>query len=111
MAGCMGYAAATFSQARTRRATERIRTMAAPSFSTPQRANASRPVRRFTLEQANSALPLVKRIVADIVKTHGLASSYRQSLERPIGAKQPDITQQSLDGAIDRLEQLVDELS
>ena len=85
--------------------------MAAPSFSTPQRASQSRPVRRFSLEQANSALPLVKRIVADIVRTHGLASGYRQTLERTSGAKQIAVVQKDLDGAIDRLEQLVDELS
>jgi hypothetical protein len=84
--------------------------MAAPSFSTPQRATPAKVARRFTLEQANSALPLVKRIVADIVKTHGLASGFRQTLERTSATKETAIVQKQLDGAIDRLEQLVDEL-
>ena len=84
--------------------------MAAPS-STPQRSHPSRPVRRFTLEQAQRALPLVKRIVADIVRTHGLASSCRDAVERTTGARQASQAQHDLDAAIDRLEELVDELN
>ena len=44
--------------------------LATSFFLTPQPVSASRPVRKFTLSQANKALPLVKRIVADIVKAH-----------------------------------------
>jgi len=85
--------------------------MAAPSYFTPQKAKPSRPVRRFTLEQANSALPLVKRIVADIVAAHATASSHRQVLESVSGTKETNAAQRDLDASIDRLEQLVDELS
>jgi hypothetical protein len=85
--------------------------MAAPSSSTPQRSSPSRPPRRFTLEQANRALPLVKRIVADIVRTHGLASSHRDAVQRTNGAKQVAAVQKELDSAIDRLEELVEELN
>ena len=46
--------------------------MAAPQSSAHRPVRPSRPKRRFTLAQANSALPLVRRIVGDIVKTHGL---------------------------------------
>jgi hypothetical protein len=55
--------------------------MAAPSSSKPKRAAASRPVRRFSLEQANRALPLVRRIVTDIVRMHSSAATYRDALE------------------------------
>src|SRR5690349_20667028 len=86
--------------------------MAAPSSpSTPQRATPSRPARKFSLEQANRALPLVKRIVADIVRTHALAAGYREALERTSGAKEVKLVQQELDSSIDRLQDLVDELS
>jgi len=44
--------------------------MAGPQFFTPPSVTPSRPKRRFTLEQANKTLPLVSRIVNDIVKAH-----------------------------------------
>jgi hypothetical protein len=84
--------------------------MAAPQFFTPQRRAASRPVRRFTLEQANKSLPLVRRIVADIVRTHAVASGHREALENS-SAKEAAPIQKELDAAIARLEELVDELS
>jgi hypothetical protein len=84
--------------------------MAAPSSSTPKRA-ASRPARRFSLDQANRALPLVRRIVADIVRTHASAASYRDTLERTKGAREVALVQKDLDAAIDRLAELIDELS
>ena len=84
--------------------------MAAFKNSAPQRSPAHRSVRRFTLAQANSSLPLVKRIVADIVKAHALASSRRDALETATGTKEAAVAQQSLEMAIERLEDLVDEL-
>ena len=85
--------------------------MAAPQFFTPQRPAASRPVRRFTLEQANRSLPLVRRIVADIVRMHGVAASHRETLEKTTAAKELTVIQKELDAALARLEALVDELS
>jgi hypothetical protein len=85
--------------------------MAAPGFITPQRRAGSRPVRRFTLDLANRSLPLVKRIVSDIVRVHGLASSYRQSLEQTTGAKELATLQTELDRAVARQDELLDELS
>src|SRR4051812_43588801 len=94
------------------RGARKERAMAAPSSpSTPRRAAASKPARKFSLEQANRSLPYVKRIVADIVRTHALASSYRESLEQLAGAKEAAGLQQQLDRSIDRLQDLVDELS
>ena len=85
--------------------------MAAPSSSAPKRSKSSPQPHRFTLEQANRALPLVKRIVNDIVRTHSLASGYRDSVEMARDPGAALAAQRELDAAIDRLEQLVDELS
>ena len=84
--------------------------MAAFKNSAPQRSPAHRSVRRFTLAQANSSLPLVKRIVADIVKAHALAASRRDAVEASTGTKEAAVAQQALEMAIERLEDLVDEL-
>ena len=85
--------------------------MAGPQFFTPQRRPApSQPVRKFTLEQAIKALPLVKRIVADIVATHQRATTYQLRLEKAKAAEQ-QAAQRELDASVDRLQDLVDELS
>jgi hypothetical protein len=103
--------------------------MAAPKFSAPDSVRSSRPKRRFTLSEANRSLPLVKRIVGDIVKTHALAMKLQQELERQVttvaASKQtgqagraalqqspPNATmQQQLDRCMTKLEDFVDELS
>jgi hypothetical protein len=64
---------------------------------------------------ANKSLPLVKRIVGDIVATHATAAATRTKLEHAgntkEGAKQQAGVQRELDAAVARLEELVDELS
>jgi hypothetical protein len=82
--------------------------MAGPKSSTPRPVRPSRPKRRFTLAQANSTLPLVKRIVGDVVRTHGLILKYQADLERQAMNKE---TQSRLDEAVNHLEDYVDELS
>ena len=84
--------------------------MAAFKNSAPGKTPAPRVVRRFTVDQANSSLPLVRRIVADIVKAHALASTRRDALESATGTKEAAVAQQALEMAIERLEDLVDEL-
>jgi len=84
--------------------------MAGPQFFTPRSVRPSRPRRRFTLEQANKALPLVKRIAGDIVSTHGQAIQLQQDLERAEAKRKSEI-QSQLESALHRLEDLVDELS
>ncbi len=84
--------------------------MAAFKNSAPQRSPASRNVRRFTLEQANKSLPLVRRIVTDIVNTHALASARRDAVENAHGTKEAAVAQQSLEMAVARLDDLEDEL-
>src|SRR3954452_4390984 len=85
--------------------------MAGPKSSTPRPVRPSRPKRRFSLAQANSALPLVKRIVGDIVRTHGLVLKYQGELERLTSSKDPSATQSRLDDAVNHLEDYVDELT
>src|SRR4051794_26778307 len=84
--------------------------MAAPQFSASKRATPPRNTHRFTLEQANRSLPLVKRIVEDVVRTHMLVASRRDALEQATG-KDAATAQREYDSAVERLEQLLDELS
>jgi hypothetical protein len=60
---------------------------------------------------ANKSLPLVKRIVADIVRTHATVSACREMLEATTAARDAAPMQRELDSAVTRLEELVDELS
>jgi hypothetical protein len=83
--------------------------MPAPQSFTPRPVRPSRPKRRFTLAQANSALPLVRRIVGDIVKTHGLVLRLQAEMERAAGKDQAT-AQSKLDESVHRLEDYVDEL-
>ena len=112
--------------------------MAGPQFFAPGSVRPSRPKRRFTLEQANRSLPLVKRVVGDIVKTHALAMKLQHELERQAspGKQQPrqqqlqkqqqkqqpqqqpaqpqqsqQVAQGQLDACMNKLEDFVDELS
>jgi hypothetical protein len=84
--------------------------MPGPQSFTPRPVRPSRPKRRFTLAQANSALPLVRRIVGDIVKTHGLILRLQSEMDRASGKEQA-VTQGRLDQSVGKLEDYVDELS
>jgi len=90
--------------------------MAAPQFFVPPRVTPSnKPKRRFTLEQANRTLPLVSRIVADIVRVHKNASSLQGQIEKqdkqqPSKQRTADI-EKELETAKERLNGLLDELS
>lgn len=84
--------------------------MAGPQFLTPQPVFSSRPRRRFTLAQANRALPLVRRVVNDIVETREQATQLQSRLESSSTKEQKRI-QQDLDVAIDKLHAYLDELT
>ena len=84
--------------------------MPGPQSFTPRPVRPSRPKRRFTLAQANSALPLVKRIVGDIVKTHGLILRLQAEMDRAAGKEQA-AAQSRLDESVGRLEDYVEELT
>lgn len=85
--------------------------MAGPQFFTPRSVSPSRPRRRFTLEQANATLSLVRRIVADVVRTHSDAAKAQQQFEKVVGAAEQKPIQARLEHAMHRLEDFVDELS
>ena len=100
----------------------------APQPLTPRSVRPSRPKRRFSLEQANSTLPLVKRIVRDIVRTHSEVLKCQQQLEKSNTGRQqqqrqqrqqperqpqptPQETQGQLERHMTRLEDFVEELT
>jgi hypothetical protein len=91
-------------------AAERRRNMPSPQSLTPQPLSPSRPLRRFTLEQANRTLPLVKRIVADIVRTHGEISQCQTRLETAKAAEHAAV-QARLSNGLEHLQDYVDELT
>ena len=89
--------------------------MAGPQFFAPGSVRPSQPKRRFSLAEANRSLPLVQRVVGDIVKTHADAMKLQHDIERQSGGKKnKDIDtgiQKQLDSLMARLEDFVDELS
>jgi len=84
--------------------------MAAPRSFVPQRPGRS-STRRFTLKEANSTLPLVKRIVADIVKTHAKAMHHRQRVEALNPGREHSVAQDQLHRALEHLQEFLDELN
>jgi hypothetical protein len=86
--------------------------MAAPQFFTPPRVKPSRSKRRFTLQQANSTLPLVSRIVADIVRIHRDFASKQAQIERmPANSKNRAPVEAEIEAISEKLNRLVGELT
>jgi len=85
--------------------------MAGSQFATPPSVAPSRPARRFTLDQANHTLPLVKRIVADIVRVNSEATALQEQLETLPEGKDHATASTELQRRVTRLSALVDELS
>jgi len=86
--------------------------MAAPGSFVPPRVSPSKPKRRFSLEQANSTLPLVSRVVTDIVKVHKNATAIQSQIEtmKPNSKNRP-AAERELEQTLERLNGLLDELS
>jgi hypothetical protein len=85
--------------------------MAAPQFSTPSAKPAPKKKNAFTLRQANKALPLVSRVVRDVVNTHERATQLQAKLESTTGGKESGAIKEQLDYSLERLQEYVDELT
>lgn len=94
--------------------------MAGPSSFVPSPVTPSKNKRRFSLEQAKRALPLVSRIVRDIVATHQSITTLqgKQSVAttgksgKPVKAeKSAKPIDKELEAVVDRLQSFVDELT
>ncbi len=64
--------------------------MPGPQSLSPQPVFPSRPQRRFSLAEANKSLPLVRRIVTDIVATHQSVAQLKSTGESLTGKPQQD---------------------
>jgi len=85
--------------------------MAAPQFSTfSPKHNRSKPRRHFTLQEANRSLPLVTRIVRDIVNTHERAAQLQAKLDQSCTANETSAVQGQLEQNLGRLRDYVQEL-
>jgi hypothetical protein len=83
--------------------------MAGSSSLTPKPVSPSRSPKRFSLDEANRTLPLVKRVAGDIVKMQQRVAELEAALiEAP--AKNQPAAQAALDRAIERFQAYVGEL-
>ena len=65
----------------------------------------------FTIEEANRALPYVRRIVADIREAYSRAVSLQHKMEFPLPDQKTDQMRIEYDDVMSRLSDLIDELS
>jgi hypothetical protein len=80
-------------------------------FADESTATLSRRRRHFTLVEANRTLPLVRRIVKDVVETHGRARELHAMLDTRLSRTQREQVEHDLDQTVQRLQALVDELT
>ena len=83
--------------------------MAGPQFITPKSVSPSRSSKKFKLAEANRSLPLVRRVVTDIVKTHERITALQSNLESSKQKDQAPI-QSQIDREVEHLQNYVDEL-
>ncbi len=76
-----------------------------------RRVSPSRPIRRFTVAQANSTLPLVKRVVADIVAEATAAMQLQVDLEKAADLRKQADLQCDLEAKSARMARLIEELT
>jgi hypothetical protein len=84
--------------------------MAGPSFLTPKSVSPSKSSKRFTVAEANRTLPLVRRIVGDIVKHYQKALALKAELATAEG-KAHATAQSAMDQEADTIQGYVDELT
>jgi hypothetical protein len=83
--------------------------MASPQFLTPRPVTPSHTVKRFTLAEARRTLPLVRRVVSDVVRTHERIANEQAALAAAKPKDQQGL-QKDLDRSMERLTNYVDEL-
>lgn len=81
------------------------------SKSWSSQATPNRRRRHFSLEEANRALPLVRRIVSDLVSTHEVATHLHAQLENRSKPQQRADIEHQLELTVDKLNDLVEELN
>ena len=80
-------------------------------YTPPINAPAPRPGRKyFTVEEANRAVPLVSRVVEDIMQSYRYAVDTRHQIEQPISTELEEKLRDEYEQAMDRLNTLIDEL-
>lgn len=67
--------------------------------------------KRFSLIEANRTLPLVRRIAADFVRTHGDARVLHKQLTRKLSRADRHALSTELDTVVNRLQSFVEELT
>lgn len=72
---------------------------------------AGRRRKTFTLLEANRTLPLVRRIAADIVRTHSQAKRLHTQLTRKLPRNDRHVLSVELDAIVSKLQGFVDELA
>jgi hypothetical protein len=83
--------------------------MPGPQYLAPKPVSASRSARRFTLADANRALPLVRRIAQDVVRVHARVTQIHTDMQSAKGKELAD-GQANLDRSVEQLQGYVDEL-
>jgi hypothetical protein len=79
--------------------------------SSPSRPRSARRRKHFSLVEANCSLPLVSRIVRDIVQRHRMAVDTQVRLETASSIAQIKDIRDSLEMALERMQEYVDELT
>ncbi len=79
--------------------------------SSPSRPRTARRRKHFTLAEANRSLPLVSRIVRDIVQHHQLAVQTQVRLESATTPKQLAECRAAMESALEHMQEYVDELA
>ncbi len=90
---------------------EREQVMPGPSFSTPRSVKPSVQKKRFTVAQANKSLPLVKRVVSDVVRTHEQALDLQAQMETVEDSKGTALIQGQLNKTLEHLQAFIAELN
>jgi hypothetical protein len=85
--------------------------MAAPQFSASRTKHSLRPKNPFTVREANRSLPLVTRIVRDIVNTHERAAQLQAKIDGLPRSRNATDLQSQLNVAVSELQEYVDELA